>query len=68
MMSFIPTGTPASGPLRPAAVDRPRLGDRLFRIQPRPGLDPGAGASLFEAGTRQGLGRQLACGELGDRF
>jgi len=46
MMSLMPTGTPASRPLSDA-VDRARLDERLFRIEPGPGLDLCAGAGLL---------------------
>ena len=50
------------------AVDRPGLRDRLFRVEPCPGLDFGAGAGLLKAGAGRPFGGQCAGRQLGDRL
>ena len=52
MTSLTPTGTPASRPRPSGPVDRTRLGQCLFRVEPGPGLDLGAGCCACSRQSR----------------
>ena len=58
-----PDRNPGQQARSPGAVDRARLGQRLLRVEPHPGLDLGAGTGPLEAIADQGLGGQRAGGK-----